>query len=174
MPQPSLTPAQKHIADKLRSAADGNDLLPPVRDLVDHDDASVAMAIQDFNVDHWVAEGRRLVGSKVGITSPAAQRQFGIDSPVYGRLFADMIASSGEAIAAESVPQLRIEAEIAFVLKTDIDVPDPTLFEVLRAIDFALPAIELVSSRIADWDVTQFDFVADNSAASKLVLAVEW
>lgn len=170
MTQSELAPELKQIADKLRHAADENQLLAPVRDLVEHQDASAAVAIQDFNVDRWVAEGRRLAGSKVGITSPAAQQQFGIAAPVYGRLFADMIASNGETIPADSVRQLRIEAEIAFVLKADIDMPDPTPVDVLRAIDFALPAIELVSSRITDWDVTQFDFVADNSAASKLVL----
>lgn len=160
----------KAIAGKLRDAVRDRALIAPVRaDISDSSDA-LAKAIQRTNVDYWVAEGRRIAGSKVGITSQAAQEQFGVSSPAYGILFADMVATDGACIASTIVPQLRVEAEIAFVLKSDIDDPDPTIVDVISAIDYGLPAIELVSSRIRDWDITMFDFIADNAAASMIVL----
>ena len=160
----------KAVAVKLRDAVRDQALIAPVRtDIIDPSD-SLAKSIQRANVDYWVAEGRRIVGSKVGITSRAAQDQFGVSSPAYGTLFADMIATDGACIPSNVVPQLRVEAEIAFVLNSDIDIPDPTVVDVISAIDYALPAIELVSSRILDWDITMFDFIADNAAASMIVL----
>lgn len=149
--------------------ADGT-LIEPVRTGIADPSDTLAKAVQRANVDFRVAEGHRIVGSKVGITSHAAQQQFGVSSPAYGILFADMVATDGASIASSVVPQLRVEAEIAFVLKSDLDDPDPTIVDVISAVAYGLPAIELVSSRIRDWDITMFDFVADNAAARMIVL----
>lgn len=160
----------KAIATKLRDAVRDQALIAPVRADVSDPSDTLAKSIQHANVDYWVGEGWRIVGSKVGITSRAAQEQFGVNSPAYGTLFAHMVATDGACIDSNVVPQLRVEAEIAFVLKADIEDPDPTIVDVISAIAYGLPAIELVSSRIREWDITMFDFVADNAAASMIVL----
>lgn len=160
----------KAIASKLRAALRDQALIEPVRTGIGDPTNALAKSIQRTNVDYWIEEGQRIVGSKVGITSQAAQEQFGVSSPAYGTLFAHMVATDGASVASNLVPQLRVEAEIAFVLGSDIDHPDPTIVDVISAIAYGLPAIELVSSRIRDWDITMFDFIADNAAASMIVL----
>ena len=163
-------PDTVRIAAQLREAVANRALIDPVRNGAEDSSSRNAKRIQRLNIEHWIDEGRRVIGAKVGVTSPAAQQQFGISAPVSGTLFADTLATDGAVIDFALVPQLKVEAEIAFVLKSDIDMPSPTLVDVLCAIDFGLPAIELVSSRIRDWDVTSFDFIADNAAASVFVL----
>ncbi|MDO8863786.1 fumarylacetoacetate hydrolase family protein [Haliea sp. E1-2-M8] len=165
-----LSEDRDHIAAKLRIAVRDRALIEPVRNEISDPSDALAKSIQRANIDFWVKEGRRIVGSKVGITSRAAQEQFGIDSPAYGTLFADMVETDGASIDANVVSQLRVEAEIAFVLNSDIDNPNTTIVDVISAIDYGLPAIELVSSRIRDWDLKLFDFIADNAAASMIVL----
>lgn len=165
-----LNPDADRIAAQLRAAVAERALIDPVRTGVADRSETNAMRVQRINIGHWIDEGRRVIGAKVGITSHAAQQQFGISAPASGTLFSDMLATDGAVIDFELVPQLRVEAEIAFVLKSDIDMPLPTLVDVLCAIDYALPAIELVSSRIRDWDIGIFDFIADNAAASMVVL----
>ena len=157
-------------AAKLRAAVSERALIDPVRDEVEDDSEVNAKLIQRENTRHWIDQGRRVIGAKVGITSHAAQQQFGISTPASGILFADMLANDGAAVDSALVPQLRVEAEVAFVLKTDIDMPFPTMVDVISAINYGLPAIELVSSRIRDWDIRIFDFIADNAAASMFVL----
>lgn len=160
----------KRIAGRLRAAVSERTLIEPVR--TDAQDCSEANAkrIQLINTRHWVDEGQRVIGAKIGITSPLAQQQFGINAPASGTLFDHMLATDGAVIEFDRVPQLRVEAEVAFVLKSDIDMLNPNLVDVLSAIDYGLPAIELVSSRIRDWDISIFDFIADNAAASMFVL----
>ncbi|MEX0827977.1 MAG: 2-keto-4-pentenoate hydratase, partial [Haliea sp.] len=158
------------IATKLRLAVRDRALIEPVRNEISDPSDALAKSIQRSNIDLWVKEGRRIVGSKVGITSRAAQEKFGIDSPAYGILFADMVETDGASIDSNVVSQLRVEAEIALVLNSDIDNPNTTIVDVISAIGYCLPAIELVSSRILNWDLHLFDFIADNAAASMIVL----
>lgn len=165
-----LESGTKQVAERLRSAVSERTLVEPVRHMVIDQTEATAKRVQQMNIDHWIGNGRRVIGAKVGITSRVAQQQFGISAPASGSLFADMLATDGAMVDFELVPQLRVEAEIAFVLKADLDHPSPTIVDVISAIDYGLPAIELVSSRIRDWDIEIFDFVADNAAASVFVL----
>jgi 2-keto-4-pentenoate hydratase len=90
-------------------------------------DVNAAYAIQQENTARWQAEGRRLVGSKIGLTSRAVQKQLGVDRPDFGVLFADMIVAEDEPVAAGRVLQPKIEAEVAFLLDRDVDVETPTV-----------------------------------------------
>ena len=113
---------------------------------------------------------QRLTRPKVGLTAAPIQKKLGVDTPAYGCLFADMILEDGGQIAARAVPQLWAEAELALILGADIDIKHPSQAVVMSAVDDWLPAIELANSRIRDWDLTLFDYIADNAAASHLVL----
>ncbi|SEP87868.1 2-keto-4-pentenoate hydratase [Solimonas aquatica] len=142
----------------------------PVRELIGSVDVDAAYAVQERNTRRWLAQGRRLVGRKIGLTSAAVQRQLGVDQPDYGMLFADMAANDGEPISPRAVLQAKVEAEVAFVLGSDLKVEQPTVADVIRALDCALVAIEIVGSRIADWNIRLVDTVADNASSGMFVL----
>ncbi|MFF6929534.1 2-keto-4-pentenoate hydratase [Streptomyces californicus] len=142
----------------------------PVRSLLPEDDVEAAYAVQRLHVERGIAAGQRLVGRKIGLTSPAVQRQLGVDQPDFGALFADMAVPEGQSIAPGRLLQPKVEAEVALVLGTDLPHHDPTVADLLRATAFALPALEIVDSRIADWDITIVDTVADNASCGLYVL----
>lgn len=155
-------------ADRLIGAFDTGTVVEPVRDLIDGVDA--AYATQDRLTERRLADGDRLVGRKIGITSPAVQRQFGIDTPDFGMLFADMAVPEGVEIPDGAVLQPRAEGEIALVLGADLDRERHTIADLFRAVDYLVPAIEVVGSRIRDWDITITDTIADNASAGRYVL----
>src|SRR6185503_9590763 len=96
----------------------------------------------------------RIVGKKVGLTSVAVQRQLGVDQPDFGILFDDMEYLNGQEVPMSALMQPKIEAEVAFVIGTDLKAAAPSWSEFLRSIAYALPALEIVDSAIADWKIT--------------------
>jgi len=152
------------FAAQIRAAYAGTPIAP-IRTQLAELDVDAAYAIQQENTAHWQAEGRRLVGSKIGLTSRAVQNQLGVDRPDFGVLFADMMVAEDEPVAAGRVLQPKIEAEVAFLLDRDVDVEAPTVIDVLRAVAYAMPALEIVGSRITNWDIGVVDTVADNAWA---------
>jgi len=123
-----------------------------VRETLPEGDVDAAYRVQQTNTDRWIEAGRRIVGRKIGLTAKAVQRQLGVDQPDYGMLFADMCVVDGDEIAAGSVLQPRCEAEVALVLHSALDREQLTLIDVIDAVAYALPAIEVVGSRIAGWN----------------------
>lgn len=160
----------QHAALSLRQAAASGAWLPPLRDSIPGLDAEAAYAIQKINTDHRVAQGGRIVGRKIGLTSHAVQKQLGVDQPDFGALFADMAHGDGEPIPMAGLHQPRIEAEIAFVLEKDLAMECPGLADVTQAIGYALPALEIVGSRIDQWNIRFADTVADNASSGAFVL----
>lgn len=142
----------------------------PVRDILPEGDLTAAYAVQDLNTAHWVAGGRRLVGRKIGLTSRAVQKQLGVDQPDYGMLFADMAFSDGEEIPLGRVLQPKAEAEVALVLGSDLVHERHTVADIINAVDYALPAIEVVGSRIENWNIRITDTIADNASSGLFVL----
>ncbi|CAL9285296.1 2-keto-4-pentenoate hydratase [Streptomyces sp. SudanB182_2057] len=157
-------------ADALLSAERSGEPCPPVRSLLAEGDIDTAYAVQRVNVERGLAAGRRLVGRKIGLTSPAVQSQLGVDQPDFGALFADMAVPDGGTVAAGRLIQPKVEAEVALILKADLPHRATTVADVIRATDFALPALEIVDSRNADWDITIVDTVADNASSGLYVL----
>ncbi|NOX51440.1 MAG: 2-keto-4-pentenoate hydratase [Gammaproteobacteria bacterium] len=127
-------------------------------------------AIQEHNSKHWIECGRKLVGRKIGLTSEAVQKQMQVDQPDFGLLFSDMMVDDSSTVPIDSLWQPKIEAEIAFLLKRDLLAKDISLEDVLDAIDAAAPALEIVDSRIADWDISLVDTIADNASSGLFVV----
>lgn len=155
-------------AERLLGAHASGTPCAPVRDLITAVDD--AYAVQERLTERWLGEGRRLAGRKIGLTSRAVQEQLGVDSPDFGMLFADMAVPDGEEIPAGAVLQPRAEAEVALVLEHDLRHERHTAADVIRATAFALPAVEVVGSRVRDWDITLADTVADNASSGLYVL----
>lgn len=160
----------EQVAEQLRIAQVNGSPCPPVRALLPEGDLDAAYAAQDINIRLAEAEGRRIVGRKIGLTAKAVQKQLGVDQPDYGILFADMEIQSGETIAWGRVLQPKAEAEVALVLERDINHDDVTLPELIAASAYVLPAIEVVGSRIANWDISILDTIADNASSGAYVL----
>jgi 2-keto-4-pentenoate hydratase len=160
----------RSLAARLREAALTGRPIPPVRDELPAGDAQAAYAVQKVNTDHWLAQGRRLVGRKIGLTSRVVQKQLGVDQPDFGMLFADMALADGADVPLARVMQPKVEAEVALVLERDLIQPDPTVTEVISAVAYAVPAIEIVGSRIENWNIRLTDTIADNASAGLFVL----
>lgn len=155
-------------ARQLREAETSKAPITPLRTAIRDNDS--AYAVQLANVRHAQAQGRRIVGRKIGLTSLAVQKQLGVDQPDFGTLFADMVYGDDEVIPTARTMQPKAEAEVALVLERDLNLVDATLVDVLNATAYVLPAIEVVGSRIANWDIRFIDTVADNASSGLVVL----
>ena len=158
-------------ARQLREAAESGRQCRPVRHMLGSDsDIGAAYAVQQVNAALAVAGGRRVSGHKIGLTAVAVQEQLGVTQPVSGTLFADRCIASGIDIPAGSLVQPRAEGEIAVVLGDDLDKGEHCVVDIISAIAHLLPAIEIVDSRTADWDITVVDMVADNACSGYYVV----
>jgi 2-keto-4-pentenoate hydratase len=161
----------EEAAARLRHADETRTPIPPVRDLLGtKTDIDAAYAVQQANTDRWISAGRRVSGRKIGVTSKAIQQQVGVDQPDFGTLFADTEYGDGIDIESSRLIQPRAEAEVALVLERDLDSAPHGFAQIVRAVAFALPAIEVVDSRIEDWDITIVDTIADNASCGLYVV----
>lgn len=117
-----------------------------------------------------LADGEKLVGMKIGLTSRAMQKTIGIDVPDYGHLTDAMVLLEGQPCRASELIQPKVEGEILFFLKKGLKGPGLTVADIYNAVDYVAPAIEIVDSRIRGWDVTLIDTVADNGSSGRLVI----
>lgn len=116
-----------------------------------------------------VASGRRHVGRKIGLTSKVMQAATGIDEPDYGAILADMVHETGAVLDHDRFSNVRVEVELAFVMAAPVEGPGATLVDVLRATEYVLPAIEVLSSRIELRGRTIVDTISDNAAMGAMV-----
>lgn len=158
------------LAQALRDAERLRTPIAPLSEVIGPVNAEAAYAIQEINTRASLAAGRRLIGRKIGLTAKAVQQQLGVDQPDYGMLFADMLVGNGESIGASRVIQPRVEAEVALVLERDLPAADTSVADVIRAVAYCLPALEIVDSRIRNWDIKLADTIADNASSGLFVL----
>jgi 2-keto-4-pentenoate hydratase len=158
----------RELAEKLRLA---EELGIPTTLIFDrgNQDLALAYAIQRENISHWTAQGRRLVGRKIGLTDTAVQQRLGIAAPICGALFADMAVVNGGTAAVARVMAAQVEPEIALALARDITTPSPTVDEVIGAAAFAMPALEIIGSRFSPGEAAVADDVADNGGSGLFV-----
>ena len=137
-----------------------------------HPDASVedSYAIQGVWRDSCLAAGRRLVGRKIGLTSKAMQSATGITEPDYGVMFDDTVWENGAVIPFDDFSNVRIEVELAFLLEAPLEGPACTIFDVLRATEYVVPALEVLNSHFELEGRTIVDTIADNAAYGGLVV----
>ncbi|MDY6947037.1 MAG: fumarylacetoacetate hydrolase family protein [Pseudomonadota bacterium] len=166
-----MLPAEQ-AAVRLRDAY-GGQTVAPLRDLLGPVDSDAAYAVQLLNTRFWQAQGRRIVGRKIGLTAKAVQQQLGVDRPDFGVLFQDMQIADGGSLDPAKVIQPKAEAEVALILGRDLDAPEATAEDVFAAVESAVAAIEIVDSRIADWKITFADTVADNGSSAFFVLGTQ-
>ncbi|MDQ0505149.1 2-keto-4-pentenoate hydratase [Xanthobacter agilis] len=162
--------AEADVAERLRQAGESRVPCAPVAPLLSAGDLDAAYRVQEIGTRRALSAGRVLVGRKIGLTSKAVQKQLGVDQPDYGMLFDDMAVPDGWEIPSGRLIQPKVEAEVAFVLGRDLCAERLTLADVLGAVDYAVAAIEVVDSRIADWRIGIVDTIADNASSGLYVL----
>lgn len=158
--------AAQRLLDAYRTGEPIDPLTP------DYPDATLEMAyrIQQAQVDAWVAEGDVVRGHKVGLSSKAMQRMAGVDQPDFGHLTGRMFHLEHAPIPEGTYIQPRVEPEIAFVLGRPLEGPGVTVADAVRAVDFVLPALEVIDSRVRDWKIGIFDTISDNASSGGVVL----
>lgn len=162
----SLSSLAAALADAERTGSP----IAPLRDVPEVSDVEAAYSIQQINTQRRLDAGGRLVGRKIGLTSPAVQKQLGVDSPDFGALFSDMAVGPSEPVEIGNFVAPKIEGEVALLLGRDIDSAQATIADIILATEYAVAAIEIVDSRIRDWDIGLLDTVADNASAAKFTL----
>jgi len=170
----ALSPQKiRQLAERLRKAEETGVATDPVRDQLPAGDLASAYAIQKANTQYWVRKGRRVVGCKIGLTAKSVQKQLGVDQPDYGMIFADRVMCDGEEVPLGRVMQPKVEAEVALVLEKDLKNKDISISELISAVAYAVAAIEIVGSRIANWNIKIQDTIADNASGGLIVLGNE-
>ena len=158
------------LAGRLAAAAAGRRLVEPLTDELPDLTVDEAYRIQDALVGLAIADGARIVGAKLGLTSRAKQVEMHVHEPIGGWLTDRMPLAPGEDLDIASLGQPRVEPEIAFGLKADLAGAGVTGADVLRATDWVAPAIEVLDSRYRDYRFTLPDVVADDASAGRYVV----
>ncbi|MCI4668678.1 MAG: fumarylacetoacetate hydrolase family protein [Bacteroidia bacterium] len=160
----------ENISEMLWQAEKNREVCKPVRHTLGEKAIEMAYRVQQLVSSKKIEAGAIPVGKKVGLTSLAVQQQLGVEEPDFGMLFDNKMIRDGGEISMLEMMQPRVEAEFAFILKKDILKPIGTEEEMMDAIDHIKPALEVVGSRIKDWDIKITDTIADNASASHFVL----
>ena len=163
------TAAIKSLADELYDAWRTRQTIEPLRTRASLD-LDVAYRIQQGFIERRLAAGETIVGKKIGVTSKAMQDLFSVDQPDFGQLTSGMVRPDGGTMDVDALIQPRAEAELAFVLSRDLVGPGVTAIDVLNATAYVSPCIEVVDSRIRDWDIKIVDSVADNASCGQYVI----
>ncbi len=158
------------LAGELHSALAGQRTVEPLTSRHPGISIADAYAIQQLLTARRIGAGERIVGRKIGVTSQAVMTMLGVDQPDFGTLFDTMQHRDGGTIAAATLIQPKIEAEIAFRLGRDLKGPGVMASDVLAATDCVMACFEVVDSRIRDWKIRIQDTVADNASCGVFVL----
>ena len=159
------------LAADLAQAERSRQPVPPLTAAHPEIDVVDAYEIQLINIRQRVAEGARVVGHKVGLSSLAMQQMMGVNEPDYGHLLDSMVLSGGEVpIPAGAYCYPRIEVEIGYLLGSALPGADCTEEDVLAATEYIVPSLELIDSRITNWQIKLPDTIADNASSAGVIL----
>jgi len=157
-------------AQELYKAERDKTTLRPLTERYPKIDSEDAYRIQLALIEKKKADGRRVVGKKIGLTSKAMQKMLNVDQPDYGHILDNMVLQDGVQFAVRELIQPKIEPEIAFVLDQRLKGPGVTPIQVLAATRFVVPALEIIDSRIEGWKIKLCDTIADNASSARIVL----
>jgi 2-keto-4-pentenoate hydratase len=160
------------LAADLAQAERSRQPIPPLTAAHPEIDVVDAYEIQLINIRQRVAEGARVVGHKVGLSSLAMQEMMGVDEPDYGHLLDVMQVFENKPVIAANYLYPRVEVEVCFVLAHDLPGAACTEDDVLAATAALVPSIELIDTRITDWKIALCDTIADNASSAGFVLGV--
>lgn len=158
------------IAEELLEAYETKFPVVPVRHRAPEMTITDAYRIQNSQLKHHLETGRALAGWKIGLTSIAMQKQLGVSSPDFGFFLKDMIYNHGDRINTSHFISPKVEPEFAFLLKAPLQGPGVTIEEAAQAIDEIYPAMEIIDSRIANWDIKLVDTIADNASCGAIAI----
>lgn len=157
-------------SDLLYEAHKTSSTCTPIRNLIGEKDIQTAYKIQEINIQkRMISENTEIVGRKIGLTAKSVQAQLGVDQPDFGTLLQNMQIKNKASVPANELVQPKAEAEIAFVLKEDI-TEELSVEKLKNTIDYACACIEVVGSRVENWNIRITDTIADNASASHFVL----
>jgi 2-keto-4-pentenoate hydratase len=159
----------QEVARQLRAAYSAGPI-DPISSSVGQRDVVVAYEIQRINTLFFQKQGRQVAGKKIGLTSLSVQQQLGVDQPDFGVLFNDMQIADKDSVQIKDLIQPKIEGEIAIAFSVDMNTLPDSLNELVAAIDWIAPALEIVDSRIRDWKIGIVDTVADNASSALYVV----
>jgi 2-keto-4-pentenoate hydratase len=158
------------ISRDLYSAERDRRTLRPITETYPEIDIDTAYKIQLGLIQLKDADGKKIVGKKIGLTSKAMQKMLNVDQPDYGHIFDNMVLQDGVVFRIAELIQPKIEPEIAFILDREIKGPGVTPMQVLAATRFVVPALEIIDSRIEGWKIKLCDTIADNASSARVVL----
>lgn len=158
-----------NTADALFNAYSTLEPIAPPRESIEGMTVADAYAIQQRQERAFVEAGHEIVGRKIGLTSLAMQKQLGVDSPDFG-FFTDKLSfEPGRPIAVSQFISPKVEPELGFKLSRDLDA-SATFEDVVAAIESVHLAIELIDSRVRDWDIRLVDTIADNASCGAVIV----
>jgi 2-oxo-hept-3-ene-1,7-dioate hydratase len=163
-------PAIEHIADQLLEADRSRSVVPLLTARNPGMTVEDAYAVQALWATRRVEAGHHVVGHKIGLTSKAMQAATGITEPDYGVIFDDMVFENGAVVPFDDYSNVRIEVELAFVLDKPLTGPTCSIFDVLSATRYVVPALEILNSHIELAGRTIVDTISDNAAMGAMVL----
>ena len=158
------------FAQELLTATATRAPVPPLRDRLASMSIQDAYEVQAAQLRQHLKAGRVLAGRKIGLTSQAMQAQLGVDSPAFGFFFEDMVHHDGAQIPSDSFISPKVEPEFGFLLKETLQGPGVTYQQAADAVEAVYPAIEIIDSRIAEWDIRLVDTVADNASCGAIAV----
>ncbi|SEA03154.1 2-oxopent-4-enoate hydratase [Marinobacterium iners] len=160
----------QELGDALYTAFVERRTIAPLTDQLPDLTLEDAYRIQERFIARRLEAGERIVGKKIGATSKPVQQFLGVYQPDFGQLTSGMVFTGGATLDLNGLIQPKAEAELAFVLKEDLNGPGITAMDVIRATDYVVPCFEIVDSRIDDWKIKIQDTVADNASCGVYVL----
>jgi 2-keto-4-pentenoate hydratase len=166
-------PTRADAAEQLWAAEQSASPIPPLAQTYPDINVTDAYHIQLRNIARKVRSGSAVAGHKVGLSSPVMQKMMGVDEPDYGHLLIDMAIGDGETVDLAGFCAPRIEVEIGFILGASLPQRGCTEAHVLAATEYVCAAIELIDSRILDWNIGITDTIADNASSARYALGRE-
>jgi 2-keto-4-pentenoate hydratase len=158
------------LAADLAQAERSREPIAPLTSAYPDIDVVDAYEIQLINIRQRVAEGARVLGHKVGLSSLAMQQMMGVDEPDYGHLLDEMQVFEDTPVKAGRYLYPRVEVEVGFILSADLPGAGCTEDDVLAGTEALVPSIELIDTRITDWKIALCDTIADNASSAGFVL----